>query len=307
MKVFNFENKKPDIIQQDTVFVLGYFDGYHLGHRKLVEHAKKLAIANKWKVGIITFDRSPYCFINNIESTFITPLSRRIDLFAWDEIDYCTIVKFDLKLMNTPGEEFINELIEKYNVKHLVVGKDFRCGMQNKLTANDLSKIIPTDIVDFLTVEQNRKLSSSLVRELLTDGFVNIANSYTKEPFVIEGKVIYGTQQGRVLGFPTANVEPKYKYHPISAGIYLGYSIVDDLKYPSLIINSTKPTLENLKDNALESYILDFDQDIYNHDITLEFLVLMRLPKKYNSINELRDAIEQDVIKARQWFLNNRL
>ncbi len=307
MKIFKFENKKPTEIKQDTVFVLGYFDGYHLGHRKLVEHAKKIALENKWKVGIITFDRSPFCFINNLESTYITPISRRLDLFAWDEIDYCSIIKFDDKLMNTPGVDFIKELVAKYNVKHLVVGKDFRCGQQNKLQASDLSKIIPTDIIDFLTVGQNRKLSSSLLRELLTDGFINIANSYMREPLTITGKVIYGSQKGRTLGFPTANIEPAYSYFPISQGVYIGYTIIDNLKYPSIIINSNKPTLENLNNNVLESYILDFKQDIYNANISLEIIVMMRLPKKYNSINQLRDAIKQDVVKAREWFWDNRL
>ncbi len=307
MKIFKFENKKPDIIKQDTVFVLGYFDGYHLGHRKLVERAKKIALANKLKVGIITFDRSPFCFINKIDSTYITPLERRIDLFAWDEIDYCSVIKFDQQLMNTPGEVFIKELIYKYNIKYLVAGKDFRCGEQNKLQASDLEKFVPTDVVDFLTVGQNRKLSSSLIRELLTDGFVNIANSYMKEPLTIEGQVVFGSQKGRGLGFPTANIEPTYNYFPISKGVYIGYTVIDNLKYPSIIINSNKPTLENLESNVLESYILDFDKDIYNAQVSLELVVMMRLPKKYNSINELRVAIKEDVQKAREWFFDNRL
>ncbi len=307
MKVFKFENTKPNELKQDTVFVLGYFDGYHLGHRELVKKAKKLAIEHKWKVGIITFDRSPYCYINNIDSSFITPLERRIDIFAWDEIDFCTVIKFDDKLMNTPGVDFIKELIEKYNIKHLIVGKDFRCGKQNKLSANDLNAIVPTDVVDFLTVSNGRKLSSSLLRELLADGFVNIANSYMREPFTITGKVVYGKQQGRVLGYKTANLKPDHNYQEFSQGIYIGYTIIDNLKYPSLIINSNKPTLENLTENALESHILDFDKDIYNYKIELELIVMLRLPKKFNSIDELKDAIKLDVEQARAWFLKNRI
>ena len=214
---------------------------------------------------------------------------------------------FDSKMEELDVDEFIDlHLLKNLNVKHLIVGDDFRFAKNKAGSIKELeesAKINHFSVESISTVEINSKrVSSTLIRKFLFDNQLEVANEYLGSNYSIEGKVITGQQLGRTIGVPTANVDIGKLNNPLR-GVFCVKVIIenDEQTYFGVANIGYKPTVEG-KTLNLEVHILNFDQDIYKSRIQVEFMRYLRGEKKFNGVDELKAQINLDVKEAEEYF-----
>ena len=279
-------------LPEDICAAIGNFDGVHLGHQKLIDECKR----HGYKSAVLTFYPHPSVFIKKIPNyPLITPLEHKIDIISRMGIDYLIVVRFDNEIMNMPKEVFIDKL--KYmNIKACVCGYDFTFGKKAEGTIKDLAKEIEFYEVKKYTFD-NVRVSSTYIRELLDMGNVKEANKLLGRTFSIRGKVKFGEQKGRTIGFPTANIDYKNYYLPkngvyfvnvkVGANLYLGFSNIGH-----------NPTFNFNQEKQFEVHIFNFDEDIYDEQIEVFFVERLRDEKKFDSVDDLIKQLKIDKAEA---------
>ena len=249
MEVFyiNNLNNLPDLEKNSCA--IGNFDGLHQGHRELIKQAK----IDDLKTLVITFE-------NINKNNYLTTTDQKIKLISELEVDYLIILPFRvIKLV------FFNEFIEilkKLKVKYVTCGIDFRFGYKREGDIYDLKKKFKINVLDDYIVNRTR-VSTSIIKEFITDGYIEEANNLLTVPYTIIGEVVHGNKLGRQLGFPTANIDYKNYVLPKN-GVYLTVVKVKDKKYLSMTNIGLNPTLNEQEKTRLEVHILDFNEEIYN-------------------------------------------
>ena len=199
--------------------------------------------------------------------------------------------------------EFLDFLTINLNVKHIVVGKDYRFSKNREGNIDFIEsymkeKQLSCTIIEKLSYDNN-EISSTKIIEYIKTGKIELANTLLGDYFSIKGKVIQGFQRGRNLGYPTANLEMSFNYVMVKEGVYLTKSIIGDKEYFSFSSVGHNPTFDNKK-SSIESHIFDFNDDIYGEEIELCFLKRLRDNIKFNSIEELIDQLKKDEIECRE-------
>ena len=289
MKIINFPEKNG-YSDKSKVFALGKFESMHLGHKKIFQEARKLANEQNLEFGIMMFDEKEQ---NNIYS-----LKERISLVMEYNPDYIMVFETNDKNFSKTKDEF-NLFLEEINVKNVIMGNDFCYGKQRKGNINTFGNI-NTIVIDYVIFEK-RKISTSWIIEFIMKSNFKNYKKLTDRFFSYTGIVEKGLGNGKKLGTPTANISfPKYKID-INDGIYFSYLTLEGVRYPSLTSVSNNPTLNALF-KTYETFIFNFDRDIYDEYVKIEIIGKIRDPIKFDSLEELSIQMEQDKLEGKIFF-----
>ena len=294
-------------LKENTAVSLGFFDGLHIGHKKLIQTLVNDAKQKGLKSLVYTFKKHPNTIVDNKSKPItIYSLNDKKRFIKNLGVDILCLLNFDDLQKNIMPKDFIkNILIDSLNMKHLVVGYDFKFG-KNALGNIDLlieySKkysytydIIQPVKKDFVRV------SSTLIRKLLRNGKIKDANYYLGRKYTIVGEVVDGEKMGRKLGYPTANLRLDKDFPIIKPGVYITKTYVDGNEYKSVTNVGFNPTFDQ-RSFSVETYILDFHQDIYGKLIKVEFHKKIRDEMKFNDVNNLKEYIKWDVYTTKKHF-----
>lgn len=292
-------------MSEATVIALGFFDGVHLGHgallRKTAERARKLGVTP----AAFTFDRSPKEFVTGVPVPLLTSAAERAEIIReYYGIGTVFVEPFDRAMMTMPWEDFITELlVKKYRAVHLVAGHDFRFGYKNQGDPEKLCEkcralglgcdIIPKVELDGVTV------SSTYIRSLIEAGEVERAARFLGHPHRMSGTVRHGEGIGRKRLFPTANLVPDAHIIVPKRGVYATRAhLPDGTEYVGVTNVGVRPTVSEANRVTVETYLVDFDGDLYGQELRLDFCAYLRPEKKFSSARELHDQIAENIREA---------
>lgn len=283
-----------------SVATIGFFDGVHLGHRFLIRQVRDTAFRAGWASSVITFPVHPRQVIRSDYSPrLLSSPDEKIEALAATGIDRCILLPFTRELSLLSAREFMQLLRDKYNVRMLVIGYDHRFGHDRMESFEDYcryGKELDIDIVRASAYTQEEdKVSSSAIRRALLSGDADTANRFLGRSYSLEGVVVDGYKVGRKIGFPTANLQPDFAYKLIPAiGVYAVCVHVNGQKYRGMLNIGHRPTLNNGDNLSIEVHILDFDDDIYQKRMRIEFLHFLRSEAKFRSVDELVAQMRKD-------------
>ena len=293
-----YDNKALDEESKNNYIALGSFDGLHLGHLSIVRKVKSLAKENNGKSIVFTFKNHPRTFINiNNKIELIMTNEEKIRVLQKEGIDILAFKDFDEKMMKMMPDEFINWLCKTYNVKGIVVGFNFKFGYKNLGDVELLKKFEEEYRYKLYVMEpcksEGEIISSTTIRKELVDGNVEKAFDMLSRPYMLSGKVIDGKKLGRTIGFPTANLEINQQKVIPKKGVYYTNVKINEKIFKGITSVGNNPTV-NGQELTVETYILDFSNDIYGKEINIYFIDRIRDEIKFNNINELIEQLKKD-------------
>jgi riboflavin kinase / FMN adenylyltransferase len=278
---------------------IGTYDGVHVGHRRVIASALEWAQSNGVPAMVVTFDPHPLQVLQPASAPpVMTPPGVKADVIGSLGVDELLFLPFDEEFSRMEAESFCSDVLAgRLGVRHVSVGENFRFGHGARGDAN-LLKSRPefeTDVV--LLVEHGEgAVSSSRIRELLSQGDVAQAAELLGAPFQLEGRVVKGDERGRELGVPTANVQPAPDQLIPGVGIYAGQV----LDRPAAISVGVRPTFESDGQLLIEAHLLDFDGDLYGKTVRVTFLERLRDELRFDSADELVEQMQRDVERVRE-------
>ena len=308
IKVVDLDQGFTDV--DPKVVALGNFDGIHLGHQKLMKRNVEIAKSLNLIPSVLLFKENTKKTLTK-ESLYLTSIDDKIDILSKLGIEDFCILEFDDKFKSLSPLEFIRDILyKKLNTKVVVVGKDYKFGKNASGDIETLKKYeeefsYKTEVIDFI-YDEDEKISSRTIREMIKNSELEKANEYLNRPYKIRGIVGHGYKRGRTLNFPTANLKVNYDYVIPADGVYLTRVTVKGKSYFALTNIGTNPTFEN-RERKIETYILDFSDDIYDELVSIEFLEFFRGDFKFNNVDELIDQMETDKKMAYQTIKNKYL
>ena len=297
--------KKNKIIKRfkRSVVAIGNFDGLHLGHKKVLNQARKKAKENKCKFGVVTFEPLPVMFFNKkIKNHRINNIKQKIDQLKKLKVDFLKIIKFNKKFSNLSPNKFIENILYKnLNCKFIFVSKNFKFGKKRK---GDIHKLKEKEkVFSYKTIitkplkKTNKILSSTFIRSEISKGKVNVAKKLLGREWSIEGKVIKGEQRGRKIGFPTCNLKLNDYILP-KLGVYSVSVLINKSKKKGIANIGYRPTFRG-KSLILEVNIFGLNKNLYKKTIVVNFIKFIRPEKKFKNIRELKIQIKKDIKKTK--------
>ena len=298
---FNIEKK-----HRGSIILIGNFDGLHRGHQKLFRLAQSYKKKYNLKIGVINFNPMPKMFFNrNLKNFRLSNINQKIKLLNKFKVDFVITKKFDYKFSKTKSIVFIKEILnKKLNSKFIFVSNNFRFGNKREGNVNLLvknEKIYNYKVVKPKPLINNKKIvSSSLIRNLLENGFLEKANKLLNRNWAIQGIVKKGRQVGKKIGFPTCNIDIQ-DYVLAKPGVYAVKVLrKNNTKYLKGIANlGYRPTF-NQKKILLEVHLFNFSGNLYNKLLSVEFLKFIRKEKKFKNVNQLKTQIKTDLNIAKK-------
>lgn len=299
MKVIKLNEQN---IQENTVAAIGFFDGVHIAHRKLIN--EMISIANKrgLRKAVITFDVHPKSILFGLDYFYITPLKRKIEILSNYDIDELYVIEFTKEKAQLKPRDFIDRYLSKLNT--LVCGFDFKFGVRGSGNINTLlsQSDFDTIVVSEITFD-GYKVGSTHIRDLINSGYVDQVYEILGDYYSIKGEVVHGAKKGRTIGYPTANIDTN-EYLVPKTGVYVTRTKVGDTWYDSMSSVGHNPTLNCRTDVSVESHIFDFDEDIYHQQVELKFIKRLRGEIKFTSVEDLIDKIKEDEVNAKDILKN---
>jgi riboflavin kinase/FMN adenylyltransferase len=275
-----------------------------MGHRHLLDRLKEVASQQGMLSGVLTFVNHPRTVITpGAYVKYITSVEDRLALLKSTGVDIVLPLTFDLELSRLRAHEFLELLQDRLNMAGLVMGRNFvmghkREGTPEVLKALGIEKGFSTTVVDPLSKDGER-VSSTAVREAISAGDMDKASRFLDRPFALQGRVIRGNARGRTLGFPTANLEiPRDRMIP-GNGIYATWAHVGEKRHMAATNVGTRPTFDE-KERIVEAFILDYSGDLYDSEITVEFVKRLRDELRFETVEALVAQMRQDVEQTRQ-------
>jgi len=292
-----------------TILTIGNFDGVHIAHQTIIQRTIDEARARNLKSAILTFEPHPVKFFNANRPDFnqhfrIYNLATKIKIIKNLHPDFLIIIPFNQNFSNISANTFIDEiLINKLNVQGLIIGHDFNFGKNRQGDVKLLTKYhfnIQQIGPDKILNDQNQEIiiSSSLARQSLQDGKIEFLNQILGRNYAIRGSVIEGQKLARTIGFRTANIKVKNDIIYPKFGVYKTRTFINKYhKFFDSITNfGIKPTLDkNHVEPIFETHLINFDQEIYHHNIDVEFIKFIREERKFSSLSELKQQITIDL------------
>ena len=283
-----------------SVATIGFFDGVHLGHRHLINQVKMAASLNGWCSSIITFPVHPRQVIqSNYQPSLLSSPEEKVELLGTTGIDNCILLPFTRELSQLTARDFMQLLYDNYKVRMLVIGYDHRFGHNRAETFEDYCRYgreLGIHIMQATAYTQEQdKVSSSAIRRALLSGEISTATKYLGYNYFMQGTIVSGYQVGRKIGFPTANLQVDFSNKLIPAiGVYAVRVSVNGQNYKGMLNIGHRPTINNGTDLSIEVHILDFEGDIYNQPMRIEFVDFLRPEAKFQSVDELVLQIQKD-------------
>ncbi len=289
-----------------TVISIGKFDCFHKGHQEILKEAASLKNDDMMQV-IFTFDKNPADYAKNHVSGRIFSSEERRNLVMGFDADYYIEYPFDDMIKNMRPEEFVKDiLVDKLGMKVIVSGDDFRFGKNREGDVETLKRLGEKYGYDVSVVNsvfyKGRKISSSLIRDELEKGNLDDVSAMLGRTFYMEDIVRSGAHIGRSMGLPTINFHvPSDKLLP-PMGVYITKTCIDGIEYESITNIGTRPTFYDNGEKFVETYIFDFNKDVYKKSAKVLFYKFIRPERKFESTNALCDEINKNIEEAQNYF-----
>ena len=305
MKIFHgIENAN---ILRPTVLTLGVFDGLHLGHQEIMRTVVERARVASATPTAITFDPHPRAVLHPESAPpLLQTLDQRLANFEVLGIEQAIVIQFTREFAGKPAEDFLRDVLhDRLHAREVYLGKGFAFGKDRGGDIELLRKMsvelgFLADEVHEVTLRSQR-ISSSKIRRLLSEGRTNLARRMLGRPYGVEGVIIRGNRRGHTIGFPTANLRPHNRVVP-KFGVYATATLVDGTWRRSITNIGVRPTFETEAEPSIETYIFDFDGDLYGDVLRVRFLHRIRDERKFNGIDELKAQIGRDTQRALNYF-----
>jgi len=294
------ELDKVKQLEEPTSLALGFFDGIHIGHRRILKKAKEIADKEGYKSGMFTFYRHPLETLKPGTSFYyLTTLEERKKIVEYMGLDYFIVLSFSKHVASMSPEDFINALlIRGMGARAVVVGTDYTFGKDRKGNVSLLKKRleprgIEVHVMDKVEID-NKKVGSTLIRKDIASGLIDDANKSLGRWYSMEGTVRGGNQRGRKLGVPTANLDlPREKVIPLE-GVYCVFVLLEGKIYKGVGSVGSRPTFQE-HHPTFEVHIMDFDGDIYGEKIRVFFVKKVRDIIKFDTPQDLVERIKFDI------------
>ncbi len=293
-----FKNK----LSKDTCITIGNFDGVHLGHRRLIERAKQVAQEKDQDLVVISFEPHPLKLVApHLAPVGLSDIPTRLRLISMLGVQNVLILPFTSELAGLSPTEFVECILLRLNMKSLIVGYDFSLGKARAGNGAVLTKL--SEEYDFYFEQfgpvllDDIAISSTRVRASIREANLQLTTRLLGRFYSIHGKVVHGHKRGRTIGVPTANLDvPDLQMPP--NGVYAG-KIRNGIEHFNCVISvGSNPTFEGEK-TTVEAHIFDYSGDLYDKDIEVFFVDKLRDQAKFNGIEELLEAIKNDIKLAR--------
>ena len=292
--------------QQPTVLTIGTFDGVHLGHQKIVERVVTTARQEGLLATVFTFFPHPRMVVQHDKGLkLIHTLEEKKQLLQQLGVDLLVVQPFNEAFAQLTAEEFVSTiLVEHLNVKKVIIGYDHRFGRNRTANIDDMrlfGKKYGFAVEEISVQEVDEvSVSSTKIREALNKGDVTTAEHYLGTPYSLTGRVVHGLKLGRTLGYPTANIQVTEEYKLIPKdGVYAVYSYIDGRKVYGMMSIGKNPTIER-KGASIEVYFFDFNGNLYDQKLTIEFVQYLREEQKFDTIDLLKKQLQDDETAARK-------
>ena len=297
MIIYEYPTHK-ELNKEGCVLAIGFFDGVHIAHRDLMSTAKHIARERGLAFGIFTFGSSGG-IKGNVQRLYDD--GEKSEIFASLDADFTVFADFSAIAGLSP-EDFVKKtLCDDLNCRVCVAGFNFRFGKGASGDSTRLAELMSESggeaVIRKEITAGDKTLSATFIRELVSSGKIEEANSYLGAPYYIKGSVCHGRSDGRKLGFPTANISISEGKITPKNGVYRSATVIDGIIYSCVSNIGVCPTFEG-KESRLEAHIIDFEGDLYGKEIRIYLLGYLREEKRFNSINELKMQINIDKNKA---------
>lgn len=302
-----YEEKK--IPNEDVVLALGFFDGVHKGHQKVIKTAKKIADKKNLKLAVMTFNQHPSIVFKKvipIDIKYLSTISRKEQLIAGLDVDFLYEVDFTSSLAELSPQEFVDYYIKGLHTHTVVAGFDYTFGKKDVASMKQLPLYAQGQFevvtVDELT-NQDEKISSTRIRKSLDEGNIALANDLLGYIYCTPGVVIHGDARGRTLGYPTANIASDPFIRLPGGGVYAVKVKIGKKWYKGMASIGYNVTFETGRNLSVEINIFDFKQNIYGETVYVSWYKRLRSEKKFSSVDGLIAQLKKDEEDARSYFL----
>lgn len=312
MQIFDYKNFQlftpqgvpaPMFAPRTSAITLGTFDGVHLGHRKIISALLSKARASGLRSVLLTFAPHPRTVVGKKDSApvrLLTTTEEKLALLSELGLDCVIVVEFTKAFSELSPEEFVEKiLLKEFGLAAMVIGYDHGFGRDRSGTLQTLERLSAKHSFSVEVIEElilsGRAVSSTQIRSLLSSGRLSEANMLLGSPYRITGKVIEGEQRGRLIGFPTANLEiaDSLKLVP-SVGVYVADALLGDTKHRAMVNIGYRPTVSNAARLSIEAHILNFSGNLYGRLLTTELLSRLRDEQKFPNLDALKAQLEID-------------
>ncbi|TRZ93567.1 MAG: bifunctional riboflavin kinase/FAD synthetase [Dehalococcoidia bacterium] len=289
--------------QKETLLTIGVFDGVHLGHQHLLTHLRNEAREKGWLSGVVTFKSHPQAVLSHENKLFwLNDLETRISLLRGVGIDVIVVLSFTLELAQLTAREFVQLLKDYLQMRGLVIGPDFALGRNREGDAAQLRLLgqemgFSVEVVPPLVLD-GEVVSSSAVRQTLAQGNMEKVEKLSGRFFSLSGRVVSGDKRGRVLGFPTANLDVKPEQALPGDGVYVTVAYINHEALPSVTNIGIRPTFGG-GERVIETYLLDYEGQVPEQKLRIDLVSRLRDERRFGTAEELKAQIRRDIDQAR--------
>ena len=308
------ENATEFYIEENTVAAIGKFDGFHRGHQTLLEYLRQQQEKGLKSV-VFTFVPSPALFFSKEPVRELSTVEEKRRIFENAGIDYLIEYPFNQKIADMEPDTYIKEvLVNRIHAKCVVAGEDISYGKHGLGDYQLLQKMAVQCGYEVILIEkvqyQGREVSSTYVREEVSQGNMELVQELLGTPYHVAGKIVHGRRLGRTLGMPTVNLlPPKEKLLP-PKGVYYSYVYLhsdigvmpyDNKQFAAITNIGTKPTVDDRSVMGVETYIYDFDSDVYGEEMEVYLLCHKRPEMRFEGVNALKEQMAVDIADGRKY------
>ena len=290
--------------ERESVLAIGVFDGVHRGHQHLISHLTAEAKRRGYLAGVVTFRNHPASVLDpDFKPHYLTSVEERLGLIKDLGVDFAVPISFDLEMSHLPASRFVELLQERLHMRGLVVGPDFAMGYRREGDAKNLASLgremgFTVSVARPLVDGEGRVIRSTTAREALARGEVAHVAALMGRNFALTGRVVKGLGRGGPLGFPTANLQLPEDMAIPGDGVYATWASIDSRRYMAATSIGVHPTFRE-GDHTLEVFVLDFEGDLYQRHIRLEFVRRVRDEVEFDSAQALQQQVDRDVTETR--------
>ena len=304
---------KEEIGNEEVVMVLGFFDGVHLGHQKVIETGREIADERGLKLAVMTFNQHPSIVFQKVlpeNMKYLNTLNQKERLMEKNGVDILYVVEFTSSFAQVPPQEFVDSYIVGLNSKVAVSGFDYTYGPKEIASVAQLPTYAQKRF-DVITVAKEKcdgdKISSSRIREEMENGHMSEVTKLLGYVYEIEGTVVHGDARGRLLGFPTANIKVKSTVRLPRIGVYAVEIEIGSKWYHGMGSIGHNDTFGDGRALTVEVYILNFHENIYGEQVSVRWNHYLRDQVKFNQVDKLIAQLKQDEVDTANYFSKNQL
>lgn len=290
-----------------VVLALGFFDGLHRGHQAVIERARELAVQRQAELAVMTFDPHPKALLSGKQlKEHLTPLQAKSQQLEHLGIERLYVVRFHWRFAQLTPEQFVQEVLRPLGTEGVVTGFNFHFGKGGQASGEDLAYLagdaFPVQVVSPI-MEDGLPISSTRIRQALAVGQVEKARELLGRPYSFYGKVVHGDQRGRMIGFPTANLEPTAPYLIPRQGVYVVQATVNGNVHSGMMNIGMRPTFDHPEPRqVIEVHLFQFVGDLYGQEMEIACLHFLRPEQKFASVDQLIQQLKNDQQAAEQWL-----